>query len=793
MKKIAFFMILMVCILQVNAALFLREIHTAADNVIVVVFKANSLSPTDIDSSAAAWTINGENPKSLYRYATYGDPADWFVFLETSKLVEGTQYQIKSTYCDTTFTFSDHSTFCQAIKTNQAAYSVLSKSNRAIFSIWLGEGGSRSITGDIPDYEVFEQGSGNVVATGKLVKYGSDATSRDTVYNIDLSKVPEGGPYKIAVKGFGCSYPFGVGGDFSKRLAYIIFRGQYYQRCGCPIIEPYGLQVRPNPCHTIAYDVDGPIGEANIVVSGTEPTFKCIGGYHDAGDADRRAYHMANPVINLMIYDAFPDLFTDEQYNIPDKFDTNYNIIGKGNGIPDIIDEADWGTLVWEYLQNEDGSIHFGTETSGYPEPFDVSLDRDKKKYGTVKTDDRPAAVAPGLFLHLARLTKPYNEAKADSLAERSERSFKYISAKMAAPEKLYYYIQKYLYDGDEEAHAQVKDLKATVDSYKKSISLENGYSLNDESCDNPAYFISYITEKTRPTDSAVVNYFRNAIIAGADAQLTTWQKYAYPVGNAPVGTAWGHNARQPAYACAPILAWLFTKDQKYIDAACDLMNYILGLNPLGLSYVTGIGFNQVHNPHDRESAYTKTKKWGPKPGITVFGPGIKNYVSTTDPTASVIPAYKTFPAEKQYVDNSDVISMNEFTIFQTMTHYALYTVLSKGGTYDPSKDPFTATGIKVSPSVKNVFSRKSAFSFDGSAINVNLVLSSASIVSGGLYSLDGRCIERFTTDLKNAGEYNISFPVSTKAQSVIGNGVYICKLNYLGRTVSGIISKVNR
>ncbi len=46
----------------------------------------------------------------------------------------------------------------------------------------------------------------------------------------------------------------------------------------------------------------------------------CYGGYHDAGDADRRAYHMENPVLNLMIYEAFPEYFTDGQYNIPGDF-----------------------------------------------------------------------------------------------------------------------------------------------------------------------------------------------------------------------------------------------------------------------------------------------------------------------------------------------------------------------------------------------------------------------------------------------------------------------------------------
>src|SRR5690606_27861718 len=110
--------------------------------------------------------------------------------------------------------------------------------------------------------------------------------------------------------------------------AYITFRGQFYQRCGCPIDSP---DIRKHACHTIIYDVDGPIGEANIVVQGNEPTFKCYGGYHDAGDADRRAYHISNPMINLMAYEAFPHIFFDGQFDIPGDFDSEYNIVNKKN------------------------------------------------------------------------------------------------------------------------------------------------------------------------------------------------------------------------------------------------------------------------------------------------------------------------------------------------------------------------------------------------------------------------------------------------------------------------------
>jgi hypothetical protein len=162
-------------------------------------------------------------------------------------------------------------------------------------------------------------------------------------------------------------------------------------------------------------------------------------------------------------------------------------------------------------------------------------------------------------------------------------------------------------------------------------------------------------------------------------------RKRAYPVGNNPEKGGWGHNIRQPMYACMPMLQWGLTGEQQYLDAASELLDYKLGLNPAGISYVTGLGFHQVHNPHDRESAYTKSMGWGPKPGITVFGPGVAGWGAGR---AQVIPSVRDLPSERRFVDDMRIISFTEFTIFETMEHDALYTVLAGGGKWN-GLDPF--------------------------------------------------------------------------------------------------------
>jgi endoglucanase len=600
-------------------------------------------------------------------------------------LINGTSYCLQTPHGDKTFVFDDNKIFCESIKTNQNAYSALSKVRYANFAIWLGDGGSKQIVGDLPSYTILKISTGEQIAQGRLKEIGQDESSGDFVYRIDLSAIPEGGPYKISVKGYGCSYPFGVGGDFSRRLAHISFRSLYHQRCGCPVKEPYAWNIRMKPCHTTIYDTNAPIGEARLRVQGDEPTFTAYGGYHDAGDADRRTYHMDVTSTLLTTYEAFSDLFTDDQYNIPDKFDENFNIIGKGNKIPDIIDEAEWGAMFWEYMQKPSGAIHWGTETYRYS-PF-TTYDKETKRFGTEVLDTRTAGFAAGMFMHLARIIKPYKPERSEELRKHAEMAFNAAGQRIRTTHRLYYAVQKYLLTGDENAHQTIKNLAENAAKYVDTFNGPPESFAGSNFSRRPdgwlaSFFYSYIIEKDRPTDPAVVEQFKTAIKAAADKAIEYLEGNAYPVGTPMNLRWWGSNTAQGQYAYPCLLYWGLTKEQKYIDAASQLMDYNQGLNPLGKCYVCGIGFNQVHNPHERESAYTIEQGWGPRPGILVFGPGGRG-------RGTSVPDVRSLPRERRYIDNLPSIQWNEFTVYQSLCFpAAIYPVLAQGGKWDDTKDP---------------------------------------------------------------------------------------------------------
>ncbi|HOW67031.1 MAG TPA: cellulase N-terminal Ig-like domain-containing protein [Candidatus Paceibacterota bacterium] len=403
MKRLAILLAPVFVCLSLKAELALKEIRTASDTMLIAYFKSTIIQSNEVNiSDPSLWKLNGQPVAVAGRFMTEADAADHHIYLQTPQLTNAAAYRLETPHGTTNFVFDDRQIFCESIKVNQNAYSALSQVRYANFAIWLGDAGVRQITGALPAYTVFKALTEEKVAQGTLKEIGKDESSGDFVYRIDLSAVPEGGPYKISVKGYGCSYPFGVGGDFSRRLAHVSFRALYHQRCGCPVQEPYAWNIRMKPCHTTVYDTAAPIGEARLKVQGNEPTFNAHGGYHDAGDADRRTYHMDVPCTLLTTYEMFPRLFSDRQYNIPDQFDANFNILGAGNKIPDIIDEAEWGAMFWEYMQKPSGEIHWGTETDRYS-PF-TTYDKETKLFGTEVLDSRSAGFASGMFMHLARI-----------------------------------------------------------------------------------------------------------------------------------------------------------------------------------------------------------------------------------------------------------------------------------------------------------------------------------------------------------------------------------------------------
>jgi hypothetical protein len=130
-------------------------------------------------------------------------------------------------------------------------------------------------------------------------------------------------------------------------------------------------------------------------------------------------------------------------------------------------------------------------------------------------------------------------------------------------------------------------------------------------------------------------------------------------------------------------MQWAVSKEQKYLDAVSQLMDYVHGLNPIGKCYVAGLGFDSVQHPHCRESVRSQDNGWGPRPGLLVYGPGQMG-------RAKQVPPLTNLARERVYADHLGSVQWNEFTVYQCLVFpAAIYPVLAPRGNWIPDQDPF--------------------------------------------------------------------------------------------------------
>ena len=121
----------------------------------------------------------------------------------------------------------------------------------------------------------------------------------------------------------------------------------------------------------------------------------------------------------------------------------------------------------------------------------------------------------------------------------------------------------------------------------------------------------------------------------------------------------WGSNAVAGNQGVFLLHAYYVTGEQKYYEAAKKVVDYLLGKNPLDMSFVTGFGTKSPMMPHHRPS--TADKVTPPVPGMVVGGPqpggediGTKSWECKD---------YRTGQAATSYIDNRCSYATNEVAI----------------------------------------------------------------------------------------------------------------------------------
>jgi endoglucanase len=118
--------------------------------------------------------------------------------------------------------------------------------------------------------------------------------------------------------------------------------------------------------------------------------------------------------------------------------------------------------------------------------------------------------------------------------------------------------------------------------------------------------------------DPALVDSLGRSIASTAQTIVQNTNDHPYGRG---VGSKyyWGTNGTVVRTAMNLAVAYRLEANEEYLDAIAGQIDHVLGRNPYGRSFVTGIGHLPPQSPHHRPSAADgATRPW---PGLLVGGP----------------------------------------------------------------------------------------------------------------------------------------------------------------------------
>jgi endoglucanase len=562
----------------------------------------------------------------------------------------------------------------------------------AFLSTWMGSGGPL-------DYKEGLRFSIVNTATGEAVYHGQttlakplteteDASGRNfngtSVYLIDFSALNEEGEFVVVVEGIGRSYPFSISRDAWRRAFYVSARGFYHQRSGIELGPPYTTFRRPRPFHPDdglqVYQSACPLMESGNGLSygsTKQDNFDCLikgklertvpqawGGYMDAGDWDRRIQHLRVSRYLLELSEMFPAYFSMLTLNIPeDKPD-----------LPDVISEALFNLDFYRRMQNADGGVRGGVESSEHPRRGEASWDEslDVMAYAPDVWSSHWYAGVAARAARLLRASDPdlardyersavaamaYAEGEWPKLGEPRAQFDGVIDARNLAA------IELYRLTGDPRWHDVFVSTTVFGDP-RAPLARWPDFNQADA-----AWLYVQITGPS--VDPRLQDHCRQALLREADARVLQANKTGFRWTKAPSsGAAWGVFSAPDGISMAR--AYQLTEDEKYLRALILASQHGAGANPLNMSYTTGIGAKYPEHPLHIDSRVTGQ---APPPGLTILGPlGFKEGKakwgqSLADPF--LFPPFERWPTLESYWDIHVYGPMNEYSVHSTMARNA--------------------------------------------------------------------------------------------------------------------------
>ena len=514
--------------------------------------------------------------------------------------------------------------------------------------------------GDASDqFTVEDATSGMVVFSGQLGPSAKWRPAAQRVRIADFSALKTPGRYRLRIDGLPPSDPFAIGVDAYSPLLAASLKAFYFNRASTALDKQHaGAYARaaghPDDAVLIHASAASASRPAGTVISSPK-------GWYDAGDYNKYVVNAAVATHQLLdAYEQFPQVFASQRLNIPES----------GSGAPDVLNEA-WWNLQWLLTMQDpdDGGVYHKLTTlkfSGFVMPNEDRAPRYVVQKSTAAALDFAAVMAQASRVYAPFDAQfPGTSARMLAAARRAWAwAQQHPDAAYEQPADVFTGTYADTHLDDEFAWSAVELFLATREAAFFDTFVARKQDAGVPSWSDVAGFawLSLAAHRDALATPAQRAQVEAQVFGVADRLAREWKHSAYGVAMDSPDFVWGSNANALNRAVVLIAAYRLTRQNVYLDAAQSQLDYVLGRNPLGRSFVTGFGARPPLHIHHRVSASDGID--APVPGWLAGGanPGQQDHHdggSCAEPYPSTLPALSYLDATCAYASNEVAINWN--------------------------------------------------------------------------------------------------------------------------------------
>ena len=433
----------------------------------------------------------------------------------------------------------------------------------------------------------------------------------------DLSSIKKEGTYRLFRNGEYLGNPIIVSKIPYEEAAKASLKWFYYQRAGVALEYPYAGKWARAAGHpddkVIVYGTDK---VTNKKAPNTKPRIiSSAKGWYDAGDYGKYIVNSTITVFTLLaLYEHFPAYADTLHWNIP----TIYK------NLPPLLDEVRWNLEWMLSAQDKDGGVFHKVTTLKFSGSVAPEKDTDAR-YAIIKNVVASLDFA-GVMAQASVVYKKFDKPFADKMLKAAEKAYAWAKAN---PKAMYVQpedVQTGSYapgneDGKDEFRFAASELyNATKkDLYLKDLK-NNPFNANGPWWGDLNFLAVYrVALSPAVFGDSLSQAAKKILIEEANSLRAEGDSSAYRLPMHTWNWNWGSNSAVANNGIILLHAYYLTKDKSYLDGAQQTLDYLLGKNPLEISYVTGFGYRSPKNPHHRPSESDFVDE--PVPGMLVGGP----------------------------------------------------------------------------------------------------------------------------------------------------------------------------